>query len=244
MAAIPLSAERAGETEEIDYPTSDGRPMAESTLHRKVMADLIAALEHRYEADPGVWVGGNLLLYFEQGNPQASVSPDVLLVRGIKKWDRPLYKLWEEGHPPDFVIEVTSGSTSEEDSAKKDLYERLGVSELFLFDPEWDYLDSRLQGYRLEEGGYIQLAFEPGGSMLSRLTGLRLQPEGLNLRLIDVRTGEKLLWVAEVARSQDKYAAMRRAAEERAVQDAAARRRLEEELARLRAELERTRTDG
>jgi Uma2 family endonuclease len=245
MAAIPLSTERAGETEEIEYPTSDGRPMAESTLHRKVMADLIEALERRYEDDPGVWVGGNLLLYFEEGNPRASISPDVLMVRGIAKWDRPLYKLWEEGRPPDFVIEVTSSSTRREDVLKKkNLYERLGVAEYFLFDPEGDYLKPRLQGYHLEQGRYARLAPEPDGSLLSWVTGLRLRPEGLNLRLIDARTGEKLLWTAEHVAARKVEAAARRAAEERA--EAAEERadRLEEELARLRADLERTRTDG
>jgi Uma2 family endonuclease len=242
--------------------------MAESTLHRKVMADLIAALERRYEADPGVWVGGNLLLYFEQGNPRASISPDVLMVRGVAKWDRPLYKLWEEGRPPDFVIEVTSSSTRREDvSKKKNLYERLGISEYILFDPEGDYLKPRLQGYRLEQGVYVRLAPEPDGSLPSWVTGLRLRPEGLSLRLIDARTGEKLLWIAEetvarevAERKAEEEAAARQAAErkakeaERMVEDAeqrakeaerkaeeeaAARNRLEEELASLRAELER-----
>jgi Uma2 family endonuclease len=209
MAAMPLR------DEEIEYPISDGRPMAESNLHRKVIADLIAALEQRYIDDPGAWAGGNFLLYFEKGNPRASVAPDVVLVRGIEKWDRPLYKLWEEGRPPDFVIEVTSGSTRSEDlSTKKDLYERLGISKYYLFDPTGDYLEPRLQGYRLEKGCYVRLAQEPDGSLPSRITDLRLRPEGLNLRLIDDRTGEKLLWIAE---------------------EAAERRRLEKELARLRA---------
>jgi Uma2 family endonuclease len=218
MAAMPLR------DEEIEYPTSDGRPMAESNLHRKVMADLIAALERHFLDDPLAWAGGNFLLYYEKGNPRASVSPDVVLVRGIEKWDRPLYKLWEEGRPPDFVIEVTSNSTRREDlSRKKDLYERLGVSEYFLFDPTGDYLNPRLQGYRLEQGRYIRLAQEPDGSLLSRITDLRLRPEGLNLRLIDAPTGEKLLWIAE---------------------EAAERRHLQKELANLRAELERQRTDG
>jgi Uma2 family endonuclease len=232
MAAMPLR------DEEIEYPTSDGRPMAESNLHRKVMADLIAALEQRYLDDPHAWAGGNFLLYFEKGNPRASVSPEVVLVRGVEKWDRPLYKLWEEGRPPDFVIEVTSSSTRREDvSTKKNLYERLGVSEYFLFDPTGDYLNPRLQGYCLEKRGYTRLAQEPDGSLPSRITGLRLRPEGLNLRLIDDRTGEKLLWIAEEA-------AERRAAERRAEEEAAERCRLEEELASLRAELERKRTGG
>jgi Uma2 family endonuclease len=253
MAAMPLR------DEEIEYPTSDGRPMAESNLHRKVMADLIAALERHFLDDPLAWAGGNFLLYFEKGNPRASVSPDVVLVRGIEKWDRPLYKLWEEGRPPDFVIEVTSSSTRREDlSKKKDLYERLGVSEYFLFDPTGDYLNPRLQGYGLEQGRYLRLAQEPDGSLPSRITNLRLRPEGLNLRLTDARTGEKLLWIAEETVARE--VAERKAEEaERKVEDAeqrakeaerkaeaatAARSQLEKELTSLRAELERTRTEG
>jgi Uma2 family endonuclease len=244
MAAMPLR------DEEIEYPTSDGRPMAESNLHRKVMADLIAALERHFLDDPLAWAGGNFLLYYEKGNPRASVSPDVVLVRGIEKWDRPLYKLWEEGRPPDFVIEVTSSSTRREDlSIKKDLYERLGISEYFLFDPTGDYLNPRLQGYRLEQGRYLRLAQEPDGSLPSRITNLRLQPEGFNLRLIDARTGEKLLWTAEKdaaieAAERKAENAERRAeeAERKAEAAAAVRNRLEEELASLRAELDRKRT--
>ena len=241
MAAMPLR------DEEIEYPTSDGRPMAESNLHRKVMADLIAALERHFLDEPLAWAGGNFLLYYEKGNPRASVSPDVVLVRGIEKWDRPLYKLWEEGRPPDFVIEVTSSSTRREDLAKKkDLYQRLGVSEYFLFDPTADYLNPRLQGYRLEQGRYRPLVHDPDGSLLSRTTDLRLRPEGQNLRLIDARTGEKLLWIAEETVARQAAERKARNAEQRAEEaerkaeaEAAARNRLEEELASLRARLER-----
>ena len=165
MAAIPLHRE------EIDYPTSDGQPMAETTLHRKVMADLIAALEQRYENDPGMWAGGNLLLYYEKGNVRASVAPDVLLAP-VPKDDRPIYKLWEEGRPPRLVVEVTSASTRDEDlNRKMALYERLGVEEYFLFDPYGDYLSPRLQGQRLEKGRYIRIVPETDGALLSGFRG-------------------------------------------------------------------------
>ncbi len=217
MGAIPEYRDNIGE--EIEYPDSDGQPMAESTLHRKVMSDLIEALERRYEGDPGVWVGGNLLLYYVEGNPRFSVSPDVLLAP-VAKWDRPIYKLWEEGQPPRFVIEVTSSTTRREDlGKKKDLYQRLGVEEYILFDPLGDYLKPRLQGHRLQAGRYVQTALQPDGSLLSRVTGLILRPEGTSLRLFDARTGERVLWDRERAQA------------------------LEAEVARLRAELARNRRD-
>jgi len=223
MCALPLE-------QEIEYPTSDGQPMAETTLHRKVMSNVIGGLERRYADVPDVWVGGNLLLYYQRGDPKKSVSPDVLLTRGIAKWDRPIYLLWEE-KPPALIFEITSHSTRRDDTGtKKDLYERLGVAELVLFDPYGDYLKPRLQGYRLERGRYQPIAPHRDGSLDLRTTGLTVRPEGEHLRLIDTASGEKLLWDEEIE-------AARRSAEERAAAAEERSRALAEELARLRAKI-------
>ena len=155
-----------------------------------------------------------------------NVFVSVVLVKGVPKWDRPIYKLWEEGEPPTFVVEVTSDKTRDEDlKDKKGKYLRMGVEEYFLFDPYGDYLDPRLQGYRLDRGRYVSMAPEPEGAILSRTTGLRLEPEGLKLRLVDPATGERLLWSGEKDRALEAERAARLAAEE--------------EIARLRRELER-----
>jgi Uma2 family endonuclease len=219
MAAIPLQRE-------IYYPESDGKPMAETELHANVMFDLIHALQARYAGDMDVQVGGNLLFYYEEGNPRASVSPDVYVTRGIPKGPRDTYLIWEEGLPPCFVIEVTSKSTSNEDlRRKKALYERLGIEEYFLFDPREEYLHPPLQGHRLVNGRYQPIPADGDGSLSSRTTGLILRPEGMNLRLVDAATGERLLGHREETKA-------RRAAEERNCA-------LEEEIARLRRELGR-----
>jgi Uma2 family endonuclease len=85
-------------------------------------------------------VGGNLFLYYEKGRPEKSVSPDVLLARGVGKRLRDTYLLWDET-VPSLVFEITSRKTRREDTrTKKDLYERLGVVELVLFDPYGDYM--------------------------------------------------------------------------------------------------------
>ena len=192
MAAIPLQRE-------IYYPESDGKPMAESDVHQAVMFDLIHALKTRYSGEPDVYVSGNLLLYYVEGNPRFSVSPDVLVTWGIPKGRRKTYLLWKEGRAPGFVVEVTSDTTRNEDlRKKKDLYEQLGVEEYFLFDPLDDYLRPRLQGYRLLDGQYEPIPTSIDGSLPSRTTGLRLKPEGENLRLIDEATGERLLFVDEI----------------------------------------------
>ena len=67
---------------EVEYPTSDGKPMAETDVHRDLMMDLIRTLGAHYAADPMVYVSGNLLLFYEEGNKRKHVSPDVFVVRG------------------------------------------------------------------------------------------------------------------------------------------------------------------
>ena len=231
MAAIPLE-------QEIEYPTSDGQPMAETTLHRKVMADLIEALERHFADVPDVWVGGNLFLCWEKGNPEAARAPDVLLARGVTKWDRPNYLLWEET-PPSLIVEVTSRKTRREDQRdKKVIYERIGVEEYVLFDPYGDHLRPRLQGYRLAGGCYQPILPAADGSLASRTTGLTLRPEGKRLRLVDLQTDELLLWTDEVEGAYERAVAAAARAEKALAQAesqaAAAKARAAEAKERLR----------
>jgi Uma2 family endonuclease len=221
MTVVPLQRD-------VEYPESDGKPMAESDVHRKEMVDLITALDDHFDPVPDVYVAGNLFVYYEKGNRRAVVAPDVFVVKGVPKGNRRVYKLWEEGAAPCFVIEVTSNSTQDEDQRdKKDRYSRLGVEEYFLHDPLGDYLEPPLQGFRLVAGRYLPMETEPDGSFRSRTTGLTLRREGQSLRLIDPITGEPLLRVKE--------------AQALARSERAARQAAEAELARLRRELERQR---
>jgi len=205
--------------------------MAETQVHGQVMIDLIHALERRYADVPDVYVWGNMLLYYVEGDPRACVAPDLFLVKGVNKHVRRTYKIWEEGRAPSLVIEVTSKSTQTEDvQAKKGVYERLGVDEYFLFDPLGEYLRPRLQGYRLADGQYQALAPSVDGSLPSRETGLDLVPEGKRLRLRDAVSGEPLPWADEEARRADQEA--QRADEEARRADREARRAEQEKLAR------------
>src|SRR4029453_1287894 len=130
----------------VHYPESDGKPMAETDIHLDLMFDLIASAAYHFRDARDVYVSGNLLLYYEEGNPGASVAPDVFVVRGVKKGRRRIYKLWEEKKAPLAVIELTSRSTQIEDfGTKKAVYEQIGVKEYFLFDPEAPWSPSLLR---------------------------------------------------------------------------------------------------
>lgn len=212
MSAIPLR-------KEVHYPDSDGLPMADNDQQAEVMIDLRHALRTRYAAEPDVYVSSNLFVYYQEGNPGARVAPDVFVVFGVAKRKRRSYRVWEEGRVPALVFEIASQEGWEELlDKKKNLYERLGVEEYAVFDPEGEFIQPRLQGFRLENGRYRKIPLEPGGFLLSRTTGLRLLPEGENLRLIDAATGERYPWAEELEKRE---------------------RGAQEELARLRAEVEK-----
>jgi len=210
--------------DEIDYPSRDGRPMAETDTHRDELMAAIESLSARYADRDDVYVAGDLLIYYEEGNPKARFAPDVFVVFGVPKRQRRVYKLWEEGVAPAFVLELSSRGTWLDDAGnKKALCARFGVAEYFLFDPEADYLDPPLQGFRLVDGELRRIEPADGGVFVSETLGLSLHLENLRLVLIDLRTGERLLRYSELDHARHEAEARARAAEA--------------ELDRLRAEL-------
>ena len=221
----------------VHYPYCDGRPMAESEAQLVAMLYLLTALRRRFRDRPDVYVGGDMFLYYEQGNPEAVVAPDVFVVVGApKREDRPRlsYKLWEEPKGPDFVLEVVSRSTRTADLRdKRALYASLGVAEYWLFDPAGEQLASRLRGMRLAGGAYRDLAPAarvPGGRTVhSAVLGLdvRVEPDGA-VRLHDRAAGEDLLSYDEAHDARAAEAAARAA-------EAAARACAEARVAELEA---------
>jgi Uma2 family endonuclease len=210
------------------YPTSDGKPMAETDWHRILMSILIEVLDEFFIRFRRVYVSGNLLIFYEQGNRRRHVSPDVFVVRGVEKRIRPNYLLWQEGRAPQVVIELTSSSTRIEDmTTKMNLYrDTLGVREYYLFDPDGDYLDPPLQGYRLRRGIYHPI-LPTNGRLPSQVLHLHLERDGRMLRLWNPTTQ---LWLPTPREA-------RRQAEERAEQSETENERLRREVEELRRQL-------
>jgi Uma2 family endonuclease len=175
-----------------DYPTSDGQPMGETDLHRSVILDTIETLKAHF-AGQLVYITGNLLLFYEEGNRRRHVAPDCMVVRGLEQRDRKNFLLWKEGRAPSVVIEITSASTRDEDlEDKMRIYrEEIGVAEYFLFDPWQEYLSPRLQGYRLTSGQYVAIA-PVAGRLASAELGLELEAAGSQLRFHNPATGKWL----------------------------------------------------
>ena len=240
----------------VSYPESDGQPVAETDVHRTLMFALIGMLQAFFRDDPHVYISGNLFVYYQEGAPQRVVAPDVFVVPGIPNHPRRVYKLWEEGVVPAVVFELTSRSTRREDlRSKYDLYERLGVTEYFLFDPLGEYLRPPCRGYRLRQGRYRPLPPAEDGALWSAVLGLALHGRGEQLRLYDPAgqrwlptppeeaaarlVAEERALVAEERASVEADA--RQAAEERATVEAGARQVAEARIAAAEAELARLR---
>ena len=238
----------------IIYPERDGKPMGETDVHIDAIIYLREALKQYFHQAPQVYVAGNLLIYYEEHNPSASIAPDVFVVPGVSKHQRRTYKLWEEGQPPAVVFEVTSRSSRLEDTGtKRAVYAMLGVQEYFIYDPLGEYLRPALQGYRLQEGDYQRVQPASAGHLVSQVLGLEMRLEEGRLRLFNATTGERLLTHGEaeeaLQRTQEHMAQVEERAaqaeervaqaEERAAQEAAAHQAAEAELHRLRAELAR-----
>jgi len=236
---------------QVFYPESDGKPMAETEVHIDALIYLREELKDYFRESPQVYVAGNMLLYYEEGNPAACVAPDVFVVKGVAKHERCTYKLWEEDQPPTVVFEITSRGTRLEDlGTKRALYAMLGVQEYFLYDPLGEYLRPPLQGFRLEGGEYQRLSSKGRDCFASDALGLDLQLEEGRLQVVQPATGERLLTPAEAQAARraaearaNQEAMARQVAEARANQEATARQVAETRAAQAEAELEQLRAE-
>ncbi len=187
----------------IVYPESDGKPMAETDRHRDQMIDYIQMLKHHFQHADDVYVSGNLLMYYEEGNPRKSISPDVFVVFGVAKKLRDTYLIWEEANTPDFVLEVASPSTFTNDiGKKKDLYASvLSVKEYFIYDPMGQIVPSFI-GFRLIDGVYQEISFV-NERLPSTVLGLELGEHEDVLRLYDPNTSQWLQTPSERAETAE-----------------------------------------
>ena len=157
---------------EIDYPDSDGERMAENDLQFRWIVTLQGGLDALFRADPNVIVKGDMLWYPVEGRPDVRVAPDAMVVFGRPKGYRGSYRQWVEGGiAPQVVFEVLSpGNRAGEMRLKHVFYEKYGVEEYYVYDPD----RVTLLGYRRDAKG--KLAPLPGvdGSVSPRL-GIRFE---------------------------------------------------------------------
>ena len=149
----------------IEYPSSDGEPMAESKLQYTPLTDTVSALENHFIERSDVFIAGDLLIYYRMNDNRTRVAPDVFVVFGAAgNHPRDSWLVWREGKAPDFVMEIASPSTWERDATeKRDIYANMDVTEYWRFDPTGEHFTPELVGETLVEGQYRELPLERDG---------------------------------------------------------------------------------
>ncbi|WP_414573930.1 Uma2 family endonuclease [Nostoc sp. CCY 9925] len=137
----------------IIYPDSDGQPMADNTKQFELIVWIKNNLELLFANDPNVFVAGDLLWYSVEDDNKLRQAPDVMVVFGRPKGYRGSYKQWlEDNIPPQVIFEIWSPGNRISQMAKKfEFYERYGVEEYYLYEPDvvdltgWQRRNSRLE---------------------------------------------------------------------------------------------------
>lgn len=217
---------------EIVYPDSDGRPMADNTKQYQYIITIQVGLDSLFASDPDVFVAADLFWYPVEGRPDIKTAPDVMVAFGRPKGHRGSYKQWEEGGiAPQVVFEILSpGNTWREMFDKRKFYERHGVKEYHLYDPDGGSLEI------WQRAGRSLRPVEFEGEWLSPLLGVTLKLEDDGELSVYRPDGRKFLRPVEIDALAEQERERAEQERERAEQE---RERAEQERARAEQERER-----
>jgi Uma2 family endonuclease len=166
-------------------PCDDGIPM-ETQRHKLQMDILIDTIQPWLEQRTDGYVGGNMFVYYSlaQLKNQDFRGPDFFAVVGVPKTERLSWVVWEEGKPPDVVIELLSETTANNDkNQKKLIYQnQMRVSEYFWYDP---FNPNDFAGFGLNSGAYQQIALNEKNQLVSKVLDLALVRWEGNYRGVD-----------------------------------------------------------
>ena len=184
------------------YPETDGVPLPDGETQGYQFQKLAPTLRVHYADQPRTRVNGNTFIFYDEGTPRRSVSPDCYVafdvdVDVIDYHNN--YRIWEVGKPPDFVLEIGSPSTADRDlGPKRELYALIGIGEYWRYDPTPDseFYGEPLVGEQLVDGQYRRLPVAPDDEGRPRgyspALGLDLVRDNEDLRFYDPVTGEWL----------------------------------------------------
>lgn len=206
---------------EIIYPDSDGQPMADNTKQFRWIVTIQGGLDALFRDNTDVFVAGDLLWYPVEGSNTLRMAPDVMVVFGRPKGDRGSYQQWKEANiAPQVVFEVLSpGNTLTEMAKKLEFYDRYGVQEYYLYDPD----RGDLSGWRRAEEKLRVI--DPVLGWVSPRLGVRFELSEAELQLYRP-DGQKFVTYIELDQQRE-------LAQQQAEQEARRAERLAEQLRAL-----------
>ena len=206
--------------------------IADNTKQFRWIVTIKEGLEWLFQDDPNVFVAGDLLWYPTQGNNVIRAAPDTMVIFGRPKGDRGSYQQWKEGNiAPQVVFEIRSpGNTQTEMDKKLVFYDRYGVEEYYLYDPDKGDLSGWL---RSEERLDV---IEQMLSWVSPRLGIKFEMAGTELQLYRP-DGEKFATYVELAALREQERIDKEQAQQQLEQE-----RIDKEQAQQQLEQERDRT--
>jgi Uma2 family endonuclease len=195
----------------IDYPESDGQPMADNTRQLEWIFIFVGNLRALYRDDPNVFVGGNQNWYPVEGHPEIVNAPDVYVAFGRPKGHRSSWKQWLENDTPlTVVFEVRSPSDSDQKMRDKFFfYEEHGAEEYYMYDPETNTLEVYVRGQATLAQKH------PAHGFVSPRLGIRFDLSGDEMAVY-YPDGRRFLAFEELAAAHDSQSERADTAEQRA----------------------------
>src|SRR4051794_20596997 len=190
---------RPNAPEEVEYPDSDGEPMAENTLQWEWIVTIKAGLDTVFLDVPDVFVASDLFWYPIEGDNKTRTAPDALVAFGRPKGDRGSYMQWREGGiAPQVVFEVLSpGNRFGEMARKFAFYERFGVEEYYQLNPD----PLEIQGWRRQGDALAEIPEMHG--WVSPRCGIRFERSGDDLRVLGPDGRPFQTYVEVVSRAEE-----------------------------------------
>jgi len=184
---------------EIFYPSEEKKKLGETDFQHIQILILEQQLRIFLSEKKDIYLASDLIVYYEEGNPNRRFAPDLMICFGVENKKRRSYKIWEEKQVPQVIIEVASEATWQKDvTTKRRLYERLGVAEYYIIDPEYKYLTQPLIAYRLEFGDLVRQAIN-NNRIFSHLLDLELVNTGTDFRFFNLETDNFLPTAQELS---------------------------------------------
>ncbi len=185
--------------EEAIYPSEEKKKLGETDYQHIQISILEQQLRIFLSEKKDVYLASDLIVYYEEGNPNRRFAPDLMVCFDVENKKRRSYKIWEEKVVPSVIIEVASEATWQKDvTTKRRLYEKLGVVEYYVIDPEYKYLTQPMLAYRLEFGELVRQAIQ-NDRIFSEELNLELVNTGEDFRFFDVEKDEFISTVSDIS---------------------------------------------
>lgn len=227
------------------YPTGDGEPISATEFHGRQISILSTQLNDYFSGgDVLAYVGTDSFVYYQEGNKQEFIGPDIYVVLGVPPTPvRKSFYTWEEGAVPTVVFEFLSDATEKEDRGEKmrRYFLEVGIYEYFIHQPAGDR-PPEFRVWRRRGEGYEEVLPDERGALYSEALKLWFMVEKLPNKVRLMRPylldGTPLTTLGEAKAEAAEAKAQAAEATVRAVEAEARAAELEADIAQLRAVLE------